>query len=109
MRSPLGWVVSLLVSLAAAGAPQRRLPASPQVVRFSGRVVDAHGRPAPGAALFVSLMDASAGADPAQRPTISRTQAAGDGSFHLAVPVPQREWSPLPAAQLDAGSVHQRA
>ena len=65
MRSPFGWVVFLLVSLGAGtGAPQRLLPASPQVVCISGSVVDAHGRPAPGATLFVSLTDPSPGTHP---------------------------------------------
>jgi protocatechuate 3,4-dioxygenase beta subunit len=68
--------------------------AAPGAVTFSGSVVDAAGRPVGGASVVVQLWDPPRWLrDWYRRPTLHRTEAAGDGSFRLGVPVSGEEWT----------------
>src|SRR5438552_4084374 len=92
MRLSVWLVLFSMLILPAAGAGEARRPAG--AVAFSGRVVDAHGRPAPGAVVYVSLsIEPVPGGDPPPRPVVSQTRAAADGAFRLTVPAPARKWS----------------
>src|SRR5438309_6272303 len=96
MTRILALFVLLLPLLSAGGAsePQRPVTAAGKLVRFSGKVVDAHGRPAAGAMVYVSLnAQAAPGAASPPKPRVSRTEAAADGAFQLSVSTPEKEWS----------------
>jgi uncharacterized GH25 family protein/peroxiredoxin len=104
MTRSLGLLLFLLAGSLAVGRSEPGPPgnASSRTIRFSGNVVDVHGRPAAGAAVYVSVNDRPA-ADPPPPPRMFQTTAAADGSFHLAASVPENEWSATVVA-VKAGS-----
>src|SRR5437588_12117938 len=68
--------------------------AAPRSVTFGGKVIDARGQAAGGAAVYVSLREWSLPPNPpGAKPALSQTLAAADGSFRLELPVQADYWS----------------
>jgi peroxiredoxin len=86
------FVLLCIVWLASGLGPS--VLAVSRVVTFSGRVLDAHGRPVNGGTVYVRLHDAPPTAGDRNPPPVLHQTAVGpSGSFHLDVPVRQDRWS----------------
>src|SRR6266568_3398409 len=89
MRRPVGLVILWLVVCLSGGGW-----AAPRSVTFGGKVIDARGQPAGGAAVYVSLNAWSLPPNPpGTKPALSQTLAAADGSFRLELPVQADYWA----------------